>query len=81
MLAVALDFVMGALMLGAGIALLQRRANATRIAALACLVLVVGLQLTFPYMSIFSRLLGVGIPIALLLASRRDDSSAMPSMA
>jgi hypothetical protein len=72
-LAMALAFVMGALLLTGGVALVRPGPGATRLArgaALACLALVVGLQLVFPFMSIFARLLGVGIPVALLLATR-----------
>jgi hypothetical protein len=77
-LAMVLAALMGALLLTAGIALLRRGPGperAARAAALACLALVVTLQFTFPFMSIFSRLLGVGVPLALLFVTRRRDPS------
>ena len=73
-LAVAFSFVVGALLLAAGVALLRRGPAATRLArgaAFGCLVLVVGLQVVFPFMSVFARLLGIAVPVALLLAARR----------
>jgi hypothetical protein len=72
--AMALAFLMGALLLAAGAALLRRGPGAARLArgaALACLALVAGLQVVLPFMSIFARLLGVGLPVALLLVTRR----------
>lgn len=72
-LAMVLSTLMGGLLLAAGVALFGRGARATRFArgaAIGCAVLVVGLQFTFPFMSIFARLLGVGIPVALLLTTR-----------
>ncbi len=81
-LAVALGVLMGALLAASGVALLRQRSGATRVArdaALASLALVVGLQLAFPFMSLFSRLIGMGIPIALLLVTQRRDPS-MPAL-
>ncbi|MGZ8455127.1 MAG: hypothetical protein ACXW61_01910 [Gemmatirosa sp.] len=73
-LAIALGVVMGTLLAGAGLALLRPGAAAARVArgaALACLALVVGILLLFPYMSILSRMVGVGVPLALLVVGRR----------
>lgn len=83
-LAMALSFLMGALLLAAGVALLRRGPAATRLArgaALGCLALVVTLQFTWPFMSIFARLLGVGIPLALLLSARRGPGASAPAVA
>ncbi|GLC23791.1 hypothetical protein [Roseisolibacter agri] len=86
-LALGLSAVMGALLLSAGVALLRGGPGATRLvrgAALACLALIAVLQVVFPFMSIFSRLLGVAIPVALLVAlhssgGRRDLSASTPA--
>lgn len=83
-LAMALSALTGVLLLTAGIALRRRGADATRLtrgAALGCLALVVGLQFTWPFMSIFSRLLGVGVPLAVLLVLRRDPGPSAPAVA
>ncbi len=84
-LAIALGVLMGALLLASGVALLRRGDAATRLAqgaALGCLALVVGLHFIFPYMSIFSVLVGIAIPVALLVvASRASGGRSMPSMA
>ena len=77
-LAVAMSVLAGLLLAGAGVALFRRGAAATRVArvaAVACLALVIGVQLAFPVISIFARLIGIGIPIALLLVTRRGDPS------
>jgi hypothetical protein len=61
------------LLLGAGIGLLLRAPAALRWAngsAITCLAAVVLVRLTFPWMSIFSTMLAVGFPIALLLFLR-----------
>ena len=81
--AVALSIVMGLLLVASGGALLRggrKGARAARVAAFAALVLVVGLQLTFPFMSIFSRLLGFGVPLMLLVFTRSRGPS-VPAVA
>lgn len=81
--AVALSIVMGLLLFAAGGALLRggrKGARAARVAALATLALVVALQLTFPFMSIFSRLLGLVVPIMLLVFTRSRGPS-VPAVA
>ena len=82
-LSITLAVLLGAAMLGAGIALLrggQESVRWARGAALVCLALIVSLQLVFPFMSIFSRLVGVAIPVALLLVARRSSGPSVPSM-
>lgn len=85
MLAVALAALAGVLLAAGGVGLLRRDPGGARLArggALACLALVVTLQLTFPFLSIFSRLLGIGLPLALLLVARRPSGdTSMPSAA
>lgn len=85
LLAVALGVALGAVLAAAGVALLRGGAGATRaarVAAIACLALLLGVQLAFPFMSIFALLLGVALPVALLLAARRpSDGASMPSVA
>jgi hypothetical protein len=63
----------GAVLIGAGIALLRSAPTAltwANVASIACLAAVVVVRLTFPWMSIFSTLLAIGFPIALLLFLR-----------
>ena len=81
--AVALSILMGLLLLASGGALLRggrTGAHVARVAAFATLALVVGLQLTFPFMSIFSRLLGFAVPIVLLVVTRSRGPS-VPAVA
>lgn len=83
-LAMALAFAMGGLLLAAGVVLLRGGSGAARLArgaALGCLALVVGLQLAFPFMSIFARLLGVAVPLALLRVLRRGPGPSAPAVA
>jgi hypothetical protein len=71
LLAVALGVIAGALLVATGIALLRRAPGApmwARGAAIACLALFVVTGLVHPWMSLVSRVLGIGFPIALLLA-------------
>ena len=59
-----------ALLLTAGVALLrptQGGRQAARLALFASLVSVVAARLLFPWMSIFSQLVGFGLPVALLI--------------
>ena len=67
-LAVALGVFASALLLGAGIAILLRRQQAARLALFASLAMAVAARLLFPWMSIFSQLVGFGLPVALLIA-------------
>jgi hypothetical protein len=60
-----------ALLLAAGVAILnrtQRGRKAARLALFASLVMIVAARLLFPWMSVFSELLGIGLPVALLIA-------------
>jgi hypothetical protein len=69
LLAILLSGAAGALLITAGVALwrskLGGRQTAT-IALTASLVIIVIARLTFPWMSIFSQLIGIGMPIVLL---------------
>lgn len=70
-LAVVLGVFASALLLAAGVAILRRtpRGRQTaRLALLASLVMVVAARLLFPWMSIFSQLVGIALPVALLVA-------------
>jgi hypothetical protein len=81
LLAIVLGGTAGALLLTAGLALLRRTPSARRtasFAALGSLVIVVTARLAHPWMSIFSQLVGVGLPIvllAMLYSSRWSDSN------
>jgi hypothetical protein len=60
-----------ALLLAAGVAILnrtQRGRQAARLALFASLVMIVAARLLFPWMSVFSQLVGIGLPVALLIA-------------
>jgi hypothetical protein len=66
-----LGVVASALLLAAGVAILnrtERGRQAARLAVLASLVLIVAARLLHPWMSIFSQLVGFGLPVALLIA-------------
>lgn len=83
---VVLTLAAGALLLASGIAMLRRTSGATtlaRAAAVACLAVVVLVRLVQPWMSIFSMLLGIAFPIALLLSlyRTRGRGSSAPTMA
>ena len=67
-LAVVLGVLASALLLGGGVAILLRSQQAARLALFASLALVVAARLLFPWMSIFSQLVGFGLPVALLVA-------------
>jgi hypothetical protein len=71
----ALSLVLGVLasvlLLAAGVAMLsgtQRSRQAARVALFASLLMIVAARLLFPWMSIFSQLVGIGLPVALLIA-------------
>jgi hypothetical protein len=71
LLSIVLGGAAGALLLAAGIALLRRTPSGRRaatVAAVGSLVIVVTARLAHPWMSIFSQLVGIGLPIALLAA-------------
>jgi hypothetical protein len=84
LLAIVLGGLAGALLLAAGIALLRRTPTgrqAARLALVASLAIVVTARLVHPWMSIFSQLVGMGLPVALLIAlhwPRRPSASGAP---
>jgi hypothetical protein len=70
-LALVLGVFASALLLAAGAAILRptpRGRQAGRLALLASLVLFIAARLLFPWMSIFSQLGGIGLPVAFLIA-------------
>jgi len=69
--AVGLGVCASALLLAAGVAILsrtQRGRQAARLALFASFVMIVVARLLVPWMSVFSQLVGFGLPIALLIA-------------
>ena len=73
LLAVVLGGLAAALLLTAGIAVRRGTPSDRRmatLAAVASLVVVVAARLVHPWMSIFSQLVGIGLPIVLLVALR-----------
>ena len=70
-LALVLGICASALLLAGGAAILrptQRGLHAARYALLASLVLIVATRLLHPWMSVFSQLVGMGLPVAFLIA-------------
>ena len=67
-LAVVLGVLASVLLLGAGVAIMLRRQQGARIALVASLVSILAARLLFPWMSIFSQLIGFGLPVGLLIA-------------
>jgi len=70
-LALVLGVLASALLLGAGAAILrptQRGLQAARLALFASLVLIVAARLLHPWMSVLSQLVGIGLPVAILIA-------------
>ena len=70
-LAVVLGVFASVLLLGAGVAILLGALwgrQPARLALFASLVMAVAARLLFPWMSIFSQLVGFGLPVALLIA-------------
>jgi hypothetical protein len=70
-LALALGVLASALLLAAGAAILRptpRGRQAARLALLVSLVLFIAARLLFPWMSVFSQLVGIGLPAAFLIA-------------
>ena len=70
-LSLVLGVFAGVLLLAAGIAMLSptpRGRQAARLALFASLVMIVAARLLFPWMSIFSQLISIGLPVVLLIA-------------
>lgn len=70
-LALVLGVFASALLLTTGVASLrptQGGRQAARLALFASLVMIVAARLLFPWMSVFSQLVGIGLPVALLIA-------------
>jgi hypothetical protein len=70
-LSLVLAVFASALLLATGVAILrptERGRQAGRLTVLAALVLIVAARLLHPWMSIFSQLVGIGLPVALLIA-------------
>src|SRR6266516_2682577 len=70
-LSLVLGVLASALLLAAGVAILSqtpRGWQVARLAVLASLVMIVAARLLFPWMSIFSQLVGIGFPVAILIA-------------
>ncbi len=70
-LSLVLGVFASALLLAAGVAMLSgtpRSRQTARLALLASVVMIVAARLLFPWMSIFSQLVGIGLPVALLIA-------------
>jgi hypothetical protein len=70
-LALLLGVFASVLLLAAGVAILRptsRGRQAGRLALLASLVLFIAARLLFPWMSVFSQLVGIGLPVAFLIA-------------
>jgi hypothetical protein len=82
--ALAFAVAAGALLVVAGVQLLRRSARAAsqaRGAAVACLAVFVIITLAAPMLSIFSTILGIGFPIALLLFLYRGKGQSVASTA
>ena len=70
-LSLGLGIFASVLLLAAGVAMLSGRSRgrqAARVALLASLVTILAARLLFPWMSIFSQLVGIGLPVGLLIA-------------
>jgi len=70
-LSLVLSILASVLLLAAGAAILrptERGRQAARLALLASLVLMVAARLLHPWMSPFSQLMGIGLPVAFLIA-------------
>jgi hypothetical protein len=83
LLAILLSGAAAALLITAGAALWRSKPSGRQtatIALVASLVIIVIARLTFPWMSIFSQLIGIGLPIVLLSVlywpRRRDPSTS-----
>jgi hypothetical protein len=81
-LSLVLGAFASALLLAAGVAILrptERGRQAGRLALLASLVLIVAARLLHPWMSVFSQLVGIGLPVAFLIALYWPRSGAVVS--
>ncbi len=70
-LSLLLGVFASALLLAAGVAMLRRTPRGRQVAGaalLASLVMIVAARLLFPWMSVFSQLVGMGVPVTLLIA-------------
>ena len=67
-LSLVLGVLASVLLLAAGVAILLRMRQAARVALLASLVFIVAARVLFPWMSILSQVVGMGLPVALLIA-------------
>lgn len=70
-LSLGLGILASVLLLAAGVAMLSgtsRGRQAARLTLLASLVMIVAARLLVPWMSIFSQLIGIGLPVGLLIA-------------
>ena len=70
-LSMVLGVLASALLLAAGVAILSRTPRgreAARLALLASFALIVAARLLHPWMSIFFQLVGIGLPVAFLIA-------------
>jgi hypothetical protein len=70
-LSLVLGVFAGVLLLAAGVAMLSgtpRSRQTARLALLASVVMIVAARLLVPWMSIFAQLVGIGLPVALLIA-------------
>ena len=63
-----LVIVASALLLGAAVAILLGQRQAARLVVVASLVFFVAARMLFPWMGIFLQLVGLGLPVALLIA-------------
>ena len=83
-LAVALGVLASVLLLVAGVAILSgtpRARQTARVALVASLASIVAARVLHPWMSIFTQLVGIGLPVALLIAlywPRRPSSVGVP---
>lgn len=70
-LSLVLGVFASVLLLAAGVAMLSptlRDRQPARLALFASLVMILAARLLFPWMSIFSQLIGIGLPVVLLIA-------------
>lgn len=82
-LSLVLAVFASALLLAAGVAILrptERGRQAGRLAVLASLVLIVAARVLHPWMSVFSQLVGIGLPVALLIALYWPRRASPPSL-
>jgi hypothetical protein len=82
MLSLLLAAVGFAALLGAAVTILFRKQHIARLALIASLALFLAARLLFPWMGIFVQLVGLGLPVALLIALYwpRKSSTLMNSV-